>query len=243
MDVLAKLKTSDSFIRFTRSEYIDVDLIDLPIAQSMHRIALHPDRHDRHNNPTVTLHEVQREHCVAHREILTIPMTETEVLSRPGIGIVFDHEPKLRGKKALRESLLGATIVNEFHCQAPLASGSLVERSTSCYACSIGPWISLEQMNVNHSTVYTYRNKQHMHTWHPAEMIDDIYKVLEQATKQTHIQHGDLFMLTSDSYASPCSFLDTIDVTIDGIGTLQNSFQFLATRTNKNRYLTEYSEQ
>ncbi|MBM7633206.1 fumarylacetoacetate hydrolase family protein [Geomicrobium sediminis] len=239
MDVLAKLKTSEAFIRFTRSEYIDVDLIDLPIAQSIYRITLDPKDHDRHNNPKVTLHEIPGEQCIAHREKVTIPMNETELLSRPGIGIVFDHEPKHRSKKALRESLLGATIVNEFHHP----THSPQQYSTTFHACSIGPWISLEQMNFNHSTVYTYRNKQHMLTWHPAEMIDDILTVLGQVTKQTHIKHGDLVMLTSDSYASPCGVLDTIDVTIDGIGTLQNSFQFLARRTSENRHRTEYSEQ
>lgn len=107
MDVLAKLKTSSSFIRFTRSEYIDVDLIDLPITRSVQRITLHPKDYDRHNNPKVTLHEVQRERCIAHRENITIPINATELLARPGIGIVFDHEPKFKSKKAIREALLG----------------------------------------------------------------------------------------------------------------------------------------
>lgn len=99
MDVLAKLKTSSSFIRFTRSEYIDADLIDLPITRSVQRITLLPKDYDRHNNLKITLHEVQRERCIAHRENVTIPINATELLARPGIGIVFDHEPKLKSKK------------------------------------------------------------------------------------------------------------------------------------------------
>lgn len=155
-------------------------------------------------------------------------------IRRPPVVQRLDHEAELGvviGRKTKRvlemdalEAVLGYTCYNDCGARDIQAKGSMYAQKAKAFdtfGCC-GPWIVTEGVDLQHGRIECRINGVLRQSAALGEMMRSVPSLIAEISMYVTLFPGDLILTGSPAGVSPMSVGDTVEVSIDGIGTLRN---------------------
>jgi 2-keto-4-pentenoate hydratase/2-oxohepta-3-ene-1,7-dioic acid hydratase in catechol pathway len=155
-------------------------------------------------------------------EAIRIPPVDGRIVHEGELAVVIGRIAKQVKAADFADYVFGYTIANDVSARDQMLSDGQWARAKGYDTfCPIGPWIETE-LDPGALEIQTFVNGEKRRHGMTADMLHSVAEILEFASDVWTLLPGDLILMGTP--AGLGGFVDgqTIDITIDGIGTLSN---------------------
>jgi 2-keto-4-pentenoate hydratase/2-oxohepta-3-ene-1,7-dioic acid hydratase in catechol pathway len=159
---------------------------------------------------------------IGHLDPIIYPKTSTQVDYESELGIVISKEAHMVDRKNAHEFIGGFTVVNDVTARDKQRKDVQWTRAKSFDTFApIGPCIETEvdPMNLNISLKLNNKVKQNSNT---KNMIFSVNELVEFTSNIMTLLPGDIISTGTPPGVGPMQIGDTVEIEIEGIGTLKN---------------------
>ena len=161
---------------------------------------------------------------IAHKDPILVPKNATEKIQYEGeLVIVIGTEVKNVSRENALECILGYTIGNDVSERTWQAADRTMWRAKNTDTFKpMGPWIETKA-DLDTMETSVVLNGKEMIKFSTNSMIFGVEEYIHQITKYLTLYPGDVIWMGTDGAAENMAHGDICQITITGIGTLENS--------------------
>ncbi len=138
------------------------------------------------------------------------------------LGVVIKSKARYVPKEKAREYILGYTCLNDVTARDLQAKDKQWTRAKGFDTfCPIGPWIETE-LDPSDLSLGTYLNGELKQFTRTSQMIFDVFELVSFISHVMTLLPGDVIATGTTSGIGPMQSGDTVEIKIEGIGTLRN---------------------
>jgi 2-keto-4-pentenoate hydratase/2-oxohepta-3-ene-1,7-dioic acid hydratase in catechol pathway len=150
------------------------------------------------------------------------PSSSSRVDYEGELGVVIKSVARYVPKEKARDYILGYTCLNDVTARDLQAKDKQWTRAKSFDTfCPIGPWIETD-LDPSDLSLGTYLNGEVKQFTRTSQMIFNVYELVSFISHVMTLLPGDVIATGTTSGIGPMQNGDTIEVKIEGIGTLRN---------------------
>lgn len=155
-------------------------------------------------------------------DAIIMPAQSSRVDYEAELAIVIGKEAKHVPRKDAREYILGYTCLNDVTARdLQTKDGQWTRAKSFDTFCPIGPWIETE-VDASDLKIELYLNGERKQASRTSNLIFDSFFLIEFVSSVMTLLPGDLIATGTTSGIGPMKAGDTVEVRIDGIGSLKN---------------------
>jgi len=155
-------------------------------------------------------------------DAIVLPPQSTRVDFEAELAIVIGKAAKQVPRKAAREYILGYTCLNDVTARdLQTKDGQWTRAKSFDTFCPVGPWIETD-VDPSDLQIELYLNGERKQESRTSNLIFDPFRLVEFITSVMTLLPGDLIATGTTSGIGPMKAGDTVEVRIEGIGSLKN---------------------
>ncbi len=155
-------------------------------------------------------------------DAIVLPPQSTRVDFEAELAIVIGKAAKQVPRKAAREYILGYTCLNDVTARdLQTKDGQWTRAKSFDTFCPVGPWIETD-VDPSDLQIELYLNGERKQESRTSNLIFDPFRLVEFITSVMTLLPGDLIATGTTSGIGPMKAGDTVEVRIEGIGSLEN---------------------
>jgi 2-keto-4-pentenoate hydratase/2-oxohepta-3-ene-1,7-dioic acid hydratase in catechol pathway len=155
-------------------------------------------------------------------DAIVLPPQSTRVDFEAELAIVIGKAAKQVPRKAAREYILGYTCLNDVTARdLQTKDGQWTRAKSFDTFCPVGPWIETD-VDPSDLQIELYLNGERKQESRTSNLIFDPFQLVEFITSVMTLLPGDLIATGTTSGIGPMKAGDTVEVRIEGIGSLKN---------------------
>ncbi len=167
---------------------------------------------------------------IGHLDTIILPPQSQQVEHEAELAIVIGKRGRWIVPDEAENYILGYTIANDVTARDLQRRDHQWTRAKGFDTfCPIGPWIETE-FNVTDALITCTVNDDIRQMASTHDMVFNIYQLIAFASSVMTLEPGDLILTGTPAGVSPLSDGDIVRITIEGIGTLENSVRAEAPR-------------
>ncbi len=167
---------------------------------------------------------------IGHLDTIILPPQSQQVEHEAELAIVIGKRGRWILPDEAENYILGYTIANDVTARDLQRRDHQWTRAKGFDTfCPIGPWIETE-FNVTDALITCTVNDDIRQMASTHDMVFNIYQLIAFASSVMTLEPGDLILTGTPAGVSPLSDGDIVRITIEGIGTLENSVRAEAPR-------------
>lgn len=198
-----------------RSKVICVGMNYAAHRADMHAAAL--------NNPLIFLKPNTA--VVGPGDAIVIPPVDGRIVHEGELAVVIGKVAKRVSADTANDYIFGYTIANDVSARDVMfADGQWARAKGYDTFCPLGPWIETE-LDVSNLEIQTFVSGEPRRHGNTAEMLYKVPELIEFASSVWTLLPGDVICTGTPAGLGGFTDGDTIDITIEGIGTLSNPAQ------------------
>lgn len=160
---------------------------------------------------------------IGPEDVIRLPKLSSRVDYEGELAVVIGRRAKDVGRDEWRSYVLGFTCANDVTARDIQKKDVQFTRGKGFDTfCPIGPWIETD-LDVGDLSIETTVNGETVQSGRTAEMIFDIGALIERITEVMTLEPLDVILTGTPEGVGPLDSGDSVNVTIEGIGTLSNS--------------------
>jgi 2-keto-4-pentenoate hydratase/2-oxohepta-3-ene-1,7-dioic acid hydratase in catechol pathway len=155
-------------------------------------------------------------------DAIVLPPQSARVDFEAELAIVIGKAAKQVSRKAAREYILGYTCLNDVTARdLQTKDGQWTRAKSFDTFCPVGPWIETD-VDPSDLQIELYLNGERKQESRTSNLIFDPFRLVEFISSVMTLLPGDLIATGTTSGIGPMKAGDTVDVRIEGIGSLTN---------------------
>ena len=155
-------------------------------------------------------------------DAIVLPPQSARVDFEAELAIVIGKAAKQVSRKAAREYILGYTCLNDVTARdLQTKDGQWTRAKSFDTFCPVGPWIETD-VDPSDLQIELYLNGERKQESRTSNLIFDPFRLVEFITSVMTLLPGDLIATGTTSGIGPMKAGDTVEVRIEGIGSLKN---------------------
>jgi 2-keto-4-pentenoate hydratase/2-oxohepta-3-ene-1,7-dioic acid hydratase in catechol pathway len=153
---------------------------------------------------------------------IVLPPQSARVDFEAELAIVIGKAAKNVSRKAARDYILGYTCLNDVTARdLQTKDGQWTRAKSFDTFCPVGPWIETD-VDPSDLQIELYLNDERKQESRTSNLIFDPFRLVEFITSVMTLLPGDLIATGTTSGIGPMKAGDTVEVRIEGIGSLKN---------------------
>ena len=159
---------------------------------------------------------------IGHRDSILLPPQSQQVEHEAELAVVMGRSGRRIPHDEATDYILGYTIANDVTARDLQRSDHQWTRGKGFDTfCPIGPWISTK-FDPSDALINCYVNNEMRQMGSSRDMVFSVRQLIAFVSSVMTLESGDLILTGTPAGVSPMVDGDTVKVTIEGIGTLEN---------------------
>ena len=159
---------------------------------------------------------------IGHRDSILLPPQSQQVEHEAELAVVMGRSGRRIPHAEATDYILGYTIANDVTARDLQRSDHQWTRGKGFDTfCPIGPWISTK-FDPSDALINCYVNNEMRQMGSSRDMVFSVRQLIAFVSSVMTLESGDLILTGTPAGVSPMVDGDTVKVTIEGIGTLEN---------------------